>query len=52
MLEKESHSEGIRRIKDLRVSQEANLYVSALKPLSHKRGANCTGFDIINQQIG
>lgn len=52
MLEKESHSEGIRRIKDLRVSQEANLYVSALRPLSHKRGANCTGFDIINQQIG
>lgn len=49
MLENESHAEGIRRIKDLRVSEEAKLYVSALKPLSQKRGASCTGFDIMNQ---
>lgn len=48
MLEKESHAEGIRRTKSLRISKEADLYVSSLKPLSQKRGANCTGFDVLS----
>jgi hypothetical protein len=49
MLEKESHAEGIRRVKSLKINKEAELYVSALKPLSQKRGANCTGFENVTQ---
>jgi hypothetical protein len=44
MLEKDSHSEGISRIKSLKPTKCADLFVSALEPFTQRRGDSCTGF--------